>query len=238
MYGQVMPSHVMKISIIIPAYNENATILEAVQQAVSAPFPEDKEIIVVDDGSTDGTRKKLQTLSDPRVTVVAQAVNRGKGAAIRAGLAKAVGDIVIIQDADLEYTPNDYPALLSPIMEGKADAVFGSRFLGGGPHRVHMFWHSMVNRFLTTLSNMVTDLNLTDMEVGYKAFRKEILDRIQLEQDRFGFEPEVTAKVARLKCRIYEVPISYYGRSYEEGKKIGWKDGVSALWCIIRYGIF
>ncbi|MBN1822996.1 MAG: glycosyltransferase family 2 protein [Endomicrobiales bacterium] len=227
----------MKVSIVMPVYNEEKMILAAIDEVKNAPFPEDKEIIVVDDGSTDGTAEKLRAISDPKVVVLNQPKNRGKGAALRAGFGKATGGIILVQDADLEYSPKNYPELLAPILEGKADVVFGTRFLGGGPHRVHLFWHYMTNKFLTTLSNVFTNVNLTDMEVGSKVFRAEIIRKIKLEQNRFGFEPEVTAKVAKLKCRIYEVPVSYFGRSYEEGKKIGWKDGVSALWCIFRYGI-
>jgi glycosyltransferase involved in cell wall biosynthesis len=228
----------MKISVIIPAYNEARTIAGAVAEVARiAAFP-DKEIIVVDDGSTDGTAAALVGLAAPAVTLVTLPRNRGKGAAIRAGLERAHGEIVVIQDADLEYSPADYPLLLEPIVTGKADVVFGSRFVGGGQHRVHLFWHYLANQCLTTLSNMVTNLNLTDMEVGLKAFRTDVLRRMQLREDRFGFEPEVTAKAARLTCRIYEVPVSYFGRSYSEGKKIRWKDGLAALWCIVRYGLF
>jgi glycosyltransferase involved in cell wall biosynthesis len=228
----------MKISVIIPAYNEARTIAGAVAEVARlAAFP-DKEIIVVDDGSTDGTAAALVGLAAPAVTLVTLPCNRGKGAAIRAGLERAHGEIVVIQDADLEYSPADYPLLLEPIVTGKADVVFGSRFVGGGQHRVHLFWHYLANQCLTTLSNMVTNLNLTDMEVGLKAFRTDVLRRMQLREDRFGFEPEVTAKAARLTCRIYEVPVSYFGRSYSEGKKIRWKDGLAALWCIVRYGLF
>lgn len=228
----------MKVSVIMPVYNEERSIIAAVNEVAATPFPQDKEIIAVNDGSTDGTYEKLKTISLKNFVLVNLPKNRGKGAAIRAGLEKVTGDIVIIQDADLEYSPKNYPQILGPILEGKADVVFGSRFLGGGEHRVHLFWHYMVNKGLTTLSNIFTNLNLTDMEVGFKVFRTEIFKKLDLKENRFGFEPEVTAKVAKQHCRVYEVSVSYFGRSYEEGKKIGWKDGVSALWCILRYGIF
>ncbi len=227
----------MKVSIVIPVYNERERILDSLRQVREAPFPPEKEIIIVDDGSRDGTADILRGLSDPSFTVVLTPRNKGKGAALRAGFARATGDIVVVQDADLEYSPEDYPRLLKPLMEGYADAVFGSRFTGGDAHRVHLFWHYAANRFLTLLSNMATNLNLTDMEVGYKAFKRDILERVTLREDRFGFEPEITAKLARLKCRIYEVPVSYYGRNYTEGKKITWRDAVSALRCIIKYGL-
>jgi glycosyltransferase involved in cell wall biosynthesis len=226
----------MKLSVVIPVYNENASIVELVKRVRAAPL--DKEIILVDDGSTDGTRDTLQTLaSTTDLTILYHDRNRGKGAALRTGIAAACGEAVIIQDADLEYDPQDYPKLLEPIRKGVADVVFGSRFSGGETHRVLYFWHALGNKFLTLLSNMLTNLNLTDMEVCYKLFRREIIQQIVIEEDRFGFEPEITAKVARQRCRIYEVGISYAGRTYEEGKKIGWKDGVRALWCILKYNL-
>lgn len=228
----------MKLSVIIPCYNEVTTIgalLEAVQ---ASPHP-DKEIIVVDDGSSDGTRDRLRgDLEGWYDQLILQPFNQGKGAALRAGIQAATGDLVIIQDADLEYDPNEYPALIEPIVEGRADVVYGSRFIGSAPHRVLYFWHRMGNGFLTLLSNMFTNLNLTDMETCYKVFRREIIQSIPIEEDRFGFEPEITAKVARLNCRIYEVGIAYHGRTYAEGKKIGWKDGVRAIYCILKYNLF
>jgi len=203
----------------------------------AVPLSLDKEIIVVDDFSTDGTREVLAGLGRPDIKVLFHAKNMGKGSALRTGFSEATGDIVLIQDADLEYDPAEYPGLLAPILDGRADVVYGSRFLGG-PHRVLFFWHSVGNRFLTSLSNVVTNLNLTDMETCYKVFRGDVLRKLSLKSRRFGFEPEVTIKVAKLKCRIYEVPISYAGRNYSEGKKIGWKDGVAALWHILRYRFF
>jgi len=227
----------MKLSVVIPCYNESATIATLLEAVRNAPWP-NKEIIVVDDCSRDGTREKLQgELRGQIDQLVLHEANQGKGAALRSGIAAATGEIVIIQDADLEYDPNEYPRLLAPIVEGRADVVYGSRFMGGAPHRVLYFWHSVGNGFLTLLSNMLTDLNLTDMETCYKVFRRELLQSITIEEDRFGFEPEITAKVARLKYRIYEVGISYYGRTYAEGKKIGYKDGFRAIWCILKYNL-
>ncbi len=225
------------LSVVIPVYNEANTI-EQIVEAVRGSGVDDLEIILVDDGSTDGTRDVLRQKIDPKVArVIFHERNQGKGAALRTGFAAASGDVVIVQDADLEYDPSEYPKLIEPIVSGRADVVFGSRFVGGEPHRVLYFWHSVVNRFLTTLSNIFTNLNLTDMEVCYKVFRREILQEIRIEEDRFGFEPEITAKVAKLGCRIYEVGISYAGRTYGEGKKIGWRDGIRAVWCILKYNL-
>jgi glycosyltransferase involved in cell wall biosynthesis len=226
------------LSVVIPCFNEVATIESIVAAVERSPVP-DLEIILVDDGSTDGTRELLRDKLEGRVArVIYHPGNLGKGAALRSGFAAATGDMVIVQDADLEYDPQEYPQLIAPILAGKADVVFGSRFAGGGSTRVLYYWHYVGNRLLTTLSNMLTNINLTDMEVCYKVFRREVLQRIAIEEDRFGFEPEITAKVARLGCRIYEVGISYSGRTYSEGKKIGWRDGIRAVWCILKYNLF
>ncbi len=226
----------MKLSIVIPCYNESRTIEMVVHRVLDVPLDIEREIVVVDDCSKDGTREILDSLAklDP-VKVVFHEKNQGKGAALRTGFSHATGDFVIIQDADLEYDPGDYPRLLKPMLENKADVVYGSRFAGGEIHRVLYFWHYLGNKFLTLFSNVFTNLNLTDMETGYKVFKKSILDQIQLHEDRFGFEPEVTAKVARLNCVVYEVGIGYYGRTYQEGKKIGWRDGFRALYVILKY---
>jgi len=228
------------LSVVVPCYNESATVAEVVDRIMQSPWV--VEVVCVDDGSTDGTRDILADLDDPDASrhpaplrVVLHDHNQGKGAALRTGFASATGDFVVVQDADLEYDPGDYPRLLGPLLDGRADVVYGSRFISDRPHRVLYFWHSVGNKVLTVLSNMFTDLNLTDMETCYKMFRREVVTSLDLRENRFGVEPEVTAKVARGRWRVYEVGISYSGRTYEEGKKIGWKDGVRAVWCIVRY---
>lgn len=226
----------MKLSVIIPVYNEHATIRELYECVKAVDL--EKEVILVDDGSTDGSRDVLRELADDSTLIVLHDRNMGKGAALRSGLRLVSGDIVIIQDADLEYDPSQYPKLIQPILDGKADVVYGSRFVSGEYRRVLFFWHMVGNRLLTLLSNLFTNLNLSDMETCYKVFRRDVLERITIEEDRFGFEPEITAKIAKLKLRIYEMGISYSGRTYAEGKKISWKDGVSAIRCIIKYNLF
>jgi glycosyltransferase involved in cell wall biosynthesis len=225
------------LSVVIPCYNEVATIASLIERVRRAPVPS-KQIIVVDDGSSDGTRDLLAGLQADDLTILFHPHNQGKGAALATGFAAALGEITIVQDADLEYDPEDFPLVIGPIQQGRADVVFGSRFQGGAPHRVVYFWHRLGNGFLTLLSNMFTDLNLSDMETCYKAFRTEIIQSIPIREKRFGFEPEITAKVAKQKWRIYEVGISYYGRTYDEGKKIGWRDGVRAIWCILKYNLW
>ena len=227
----------MKLSVIIPVYNERETIEEIIRRVEEVNVGLEKEIIVVDDGSQDGTSQVLKGLKFPHLKIFCHSKNMGKGAALQTGFSKAEGDIILIQDADLEYNPQDYPKLLEAILDGRADVVYGSRFLGG-PHRVLFFWHYVGNKILTTLSNMFSNLNLSDMETCYKVFKKEILERIKLKSKRFGFEPEFTIKVAKMNCRIYEVPISYSGRDYSEGKKINWKDGVAAIFHLIRHKFF
>jgi len=227
----------MKLSIIIPCYNESSTILSLIDAVKQSPVT-DREIIIVDDGSKDGTRDILGEMNDPEVRVIFHKANQGKGAALRTGFQEATGDICIVQDADLEYDPQEFPLVIQPILEGKADVVFGSRFQSGRPHRVVYFWHRIGNGVLTLMSNFFTDLNLSDMETCYKAFRREVIQSIRIRENRFGFEPEVTAKVAKMNLRIYEVGISYYGRTYDEGKKIGWRDGFRAIYCILKYNLW
>lgn len=228
----------MKLTIVIPCYNEKSTIETLITAVKNSPY-ENKEIIVVDDCSTDGTREILKDRFEPLVDrIIYHEKNSGKGAALRSGFQAATGDIVMVQDADLEYDPNEYPKIIEPILQDKADVVYGSRFVGGEPHRVLYFWHRLGNGLLTLLSNIFTNLNLTDMETCYKAFRRSIIQSIEIEEDRFGFEPEITAKIAKKRCRVFEVGISYSGRTYEAGKKIGWRDGIKAIYCIIKYNLF
>ena len=227
----------MILSIIIPCYNESKTINSLIEAVKKSPVKK-REIIIVDDGSKDGTRDILSELNDPEVRVIFHAQNQGKGAALRTGFNEAKGDICIVQDADLEYDPQEFQIVIQPILDGKADVVFGSRFQGGRPHRVVYFWHRIGNGLLTLMSNFFTDLNLSDMETCYKAFRSEVIQSINIKENRFGFEPEVTAKISKMNIRIYEVGISYYGRTYDEGKKIGWKDGIRAVYCILKYNLW
>lgn len=226
------------LSVVVPVFNEEGTVIQVLRRVLDQP--EVAEVVVVDDASTDGTWQRIEAAAaeEPRLQIHRHEVNQGKGAALRTGFARVSGDIVIVQDADKEYDPAEYAGLIDPILCDHADVVFGSRFVGGRPHRVLYFWHSVGNQFLTLLSNMFSNLNLTDMECCYKAFRREVIQAIELKENRFGFEPEVTAKVARRGLRIYEVPVSYHGRTYEEGKKITWKDGIRAIWCILKYNLW
>jgi glycosyltransferase involved in cell wall biosynthesis len=227
-----------KLSIIMPVYNEKSFVKKAISAVLKAKIGKlAKEIIVIDDGSRDGTTQILKTIKNRKVKIFFQKTNQGKGAAIRRGLKEVTGDIVIIQDADLEYNPNEYSLMLQPILDKRADVVFGSRFLGDRPHRVLNYWHMVGNKLLTLVSNMMTNINLTDMETGYKMFTRKVADELDLQENRFGIEPEITAKIARMKCRVYEVGISYSGRNYDQGKKINWKDGVYAMWCILKYNL-
>jgi glycosyltransferase involved in cell wall biosynthesis len=233
-----LPWDRVRVSVVIPCYNEMATVADLLRRVRSVAL--DLEVIVVDDASTDGTRDLLTRLQKEGLVdeLVFHEENAGKGAALQTGFDRATGDVVVIQDADLEYDPHEYPKLIEPIADGRADVVYGSRFSGGEAHRVLYFWHSVGNRFLTLLSNIFTNLNLTDMEVCYKVFRREIIQAIEIEESRFGFEPEITAKLAKSRCRIFEVGITYSGRTYQEGKKIGWRDGFRAVWCILKYNLF
>ena len=231
-----MPERIPQLSVVVPVYDEVATVEALIEEVESVPL--DIEIVVVDDGSSDGTTQVLEKLAEEgRIQLRTHEHNQGKGAALRTGFAEARGEYVVVQDADLEYDPHELPKLIAPLEAGKADAVYGSRFVGGEPHRVLYFWHYVANRAITLLSNMLTNLNLTDIETCYKAFRRELIQSVEIEEDRFGVEPEITAKIARLGCRVYEVGISYSGRTYEEGKKIGWRDGVRAIWCILKYNL-
>jgi glycosyltransferase involved in cell wall biosynthesis len=227
----------MKLSVVMPVYNEQATLQEVIARVLAVPL--DIELICVDDGSKDGSREILDTLqaSHPQIRVLLQPKNMGKGAALRRGIQESTGNFVIIQDADLEYDPSEYELLLRPLIEGKADVVYGSRFIGSGPHRVLYFWHSVGNWILTLISNALTNMNMSDMETCYKVFRREVIQSIPIEENRFGFEPEITVKIAKRRLRVYEVGISYSGRTYEEGKKIGWKDGFRALWCLLKFSL-